>query len=128
MWSYEQSSGWMYDPKGNQCEPQGYAGHGIGLNNPEMQSVKFVGPIPVGKYKFGTPRHDPEVGKFAIPLIPDPSNEMYGRDDFYLHGDEILNPGKHLASDGCPVQALLTRIKVSESPDQDLEVVAFKNE
>jgi hypothetical protein len=122
-WVYEQTTGYM-SRNNARLTPAGYAGHGEGLNNPDMQNVKFVGPLPCGSYKIGKPRHDPHVGDYALPLIPDPSNEMYGRDDFYIHGDEIKNPGKHLASDGCPVQCLANRITISESGDDVLEVVA----
>ena len=33
----------------------GYSGHGEGKNNPAMQKVPNVGPIPVGKYTIGQP-------------------------------------------------------------------------
>ncbi len=34
-----------------------YSGHGLGLNNPAMQNVPDVGPLPQGTYVIGDP-HD----------------------------------------------------------------------
>lgn len=108
-------------------EPVGYSGHGIGLNNPLMQTVKFVGPLPVGFYTMGEPINDLRVGEYAIPLIPDLENEMFGRGAFFMHGDEIKEPGAHNASDGCIIQALIIRRAAWSSQDHRLQVVASRN-
>ena len=81
-----------------------YAGHPPNVNNPDAQDQKMSGPLPQGVYEIGAPMDKPEsVGHFALPLLPDPSNEMYGRGSFYVHGD---NPaGNQTASDGCIVTA-----------------------
>jgi hypothetical protein len=81
---------------------QGYAGLGAGKNNPAMQDRKGIGPLPRGKYT-GTELRDPDpvVGAYAIALTPDPSNNMYGRNSFFLHGDSVEHPGE--ASHGCIV-------------------------
>jgi len=121
MWRYEQSSGKLTDSTGF-LVARGYAGRGVGKNNPEMQSVHKVGPLPVGKYIFGTPVPYSHLGPFAIPLIPDPTNEMFGRGDFYMHGDSIDDPGN--ASDGCMIQSHPIRDLVWNSDDHELEVVA----
>jgi len=124
MWIYEQRTGYLIAPDGTKLEPAGYAGHGAGLNNPAMQDDRDVGPLPQGFYTVGAAiEDDPEVGKYALPLIPDTSNEMYGRDDFYCHGDDIRNPGKHLASDGCMVQPPANRQALGTSSDKRLKVV-----
>ena len=60
-------------------------------------------------------------GKYAIPLVPDLENEMYGRDHFMLHGDSVVRPG--FGSDGCIIQFYGTRVKMWESPDHRLQVV-----
>ena len=81
-----------------------YAGNGAALNNASMTWIKGHGPLPVGKYFIGSPIDLPQsVGQFALPLEPDPSNDMMGRSGFYIHGD---NPAlDHSASDGCIVAA-----------------------
>ena len=62
------------------------------------------GPLPVGLYEIGAPLDKPDsVGAFALPLLPDPTNDMLGRGSFYVHGD---NPAANqTASDGCVVLA-----------------------
>src|ERR1700677_2444071 len=105
-WIYRQIDGWLISPAGMNLA-QGYAGAGDGKNNPEMQEVIDVGPLPCGTYTMQEPIDSAELGPYAIPLIPDPSNEMFGRDDFFCHGDSITNPGK--ASKGCPVMPLFAR-------------------
>jgi RHS repeat-associated protein len=75
----------------------GYSGKGQGLNNPAAQNQPNVGPLPQGSYIVGgtTNRRGPNTR----PLIPDPSNNMYGRAGFLLHGDNAaLN---NTASEGC---------------------------
>lgn len=81
---------------------RGYAGNGAGLNNPDACDQKMVGPLPCGLYEILSAVDKPEsVGAFALPLAPDPSNEMFGRGSFYIHGD---NPAMNeTASDGCIV-------------------------
>ncbi len=81
-----------------------YAGRGAGLNNPDMQSVKDVGPVCVGVYRIGNPVEGSHLGPCAMPLKKDAANVMYGRDDFYLHADLIDAVHKpHQASHGCIV-------------------------
>lgn len=126
-WTYEIVTGLLYEPQGNALEPPGYAGHGEGLNNPLMCNVEDVGPLPCGWYTVGEPISDPHVGEFALPLTPDPLNAMFGRADFYCHGDSIAHPGGHLASDGCIVQPKPNRVSLATSTDKRLQVVARLN-
>jgi hypothetical protein len=100
----------------------GYSGNHAGLNNPAMCNVPDVGPLPTGTYQIGQPRDDREVGVYAMPLTPDPSNEMFGRSDFFIHGDLISAPGQHLASEGCIVLAREIRNIIGESGDTSLVV------
>ena len=123
MWIYQQSMGYLITPDGLRLEPVGYAGHGDGLNNPGMQNMKDVGPLPQGFYTVGDAIDDPQVGEYALPLIPDAENEMFGRADFFCHGDDIRNPGKHTASDGCMVQARQNREQLGSSADKRLQVI-----
>ena len=124
MWRYGQNTGNMYRPDGT-LAGTGYAGghqgtHPEGINNHDMQNVKSVGPLPVGMYTFGTPIAHSQLGPFAIPLIPDDDNEMFGRGDFFEHGDTLAM--NHSASDGCIIQSRSVRDECHASPDQRLQV------
>ena len=105
---------------------RGYAGGNCGLNPegkncPDHQSVPKIGPLPQGKYKFGKPVPQSHLGPFAIPLIPDGNNEMFGRSSFYMHGD--TTPAGN-ASEGCIIMPRNIRNEVAASPDNNLEVVS----
>jgi hypothetical protein len=126
-WEYEIETGKMFDPSGA-LVGTGYAGGDegrspIGTNNPDMQNVKGVGPLPCGLYTFATPIPQSHLGPFAIPLIPDPKNEMFGRGSFYCHGDTVPS-GK--ASEGCIIQNRSTRNAMWASTDHTL-IVRLEN-
>lgn len=118
-WTWKISSGTLLN-QNNIPVAHGYAGHGEGLNNAAMTNVPDVGPLPTGTYTIGQPRDDHQVGVFAMPLLPDPSNEMFGRSAFFIHGD---NPGlNHTASDGCIILGHPVREDISNSADDTLIV------
>ena len=94
--------------------------HPIGKNNPDYIKVKSVGPLCPGVYTFGTPVAQSHLGPFAIPLTPDPSNEMYGRGDFFCHGD-TTPPGN--ASEGCVIMPRWVRDQMWASKIHTIEVV-----
>jgi len=122
MWRFSQARGTITSAAGAVIGT-GYSGHGPGLGNPAMQSIRDVGPIPQGKYSFGElVPHDPVVGEYAIPLIPDPANVMYGRLGFWIHGNDPQND--HNASEGCVVLPFSVREELWQSADHDLEVTA----
>jgi Protein of unknown function (DUF2778) len=120
-WIFEQSSGAMFDPAGV-IVGNGYSGAGEGKNNSDMESIHNIGPIPQGKYTMGEPVTSHVHGPYAIPLHPDNENKMFGRDAFLCHGDSMVAPGT--ASEGCIIQPHDVRIKMWESSDHHLEVVA----
>lgn len=78
---------------------QGYSGHDAGLNNPNMEQLRGIGPIPRGKWKIlRWDDHHGEKGPIVAVLEPD-GWDAYGRSDFLIHGD---NPeANHSASHGC---------------------------
>ena len=123
MYSYSQSTGNLTDASGG-LVTVGYSGHGDGLNNPAMQDVPDVGPLPQGLYSLGAPIDHPKLGPFAIPLIPHAGDELFGRSDFYLHGDEVGHVGEHLASHGCIVFDRATREAIWASGDHVMKVQA----
>lgn len=120
-WTFQITSGTLLNMNNIQVG-QGYAGHGPGLNNPAMCNVSDVGPLPIGKYKIEQPRTDAQVGVYAMPLVPDPTNEMFGRSAFFIHGD---NPElNHSASDGCIILIHPLRADIANSGDDDLIVTS----
>jgi len=126
--TYSQSSGRWYDGIGV-IVGIGYSGGNCGndpegMNNPEMQELACVGPLPCGVYTLGTPYDHLKCGPYFIPLTPDPANEMFGRGGFGVHGDLVSAPGQHKASDGCVILALDVRIAIWNSGDRDLTVIS----
>jgi hypothetical protein len=83
----------------------GYAGHAEGVNNPALEPVHNIGPLPQGIYTINPPVNTTTHGPYVMWLTPDPLNQMFGRSGFGIHADEIANPGKRLASSGCIVMS-----------------------
>lgn len=117
-WKYDQTSGSLYSPEG-EVSGVGYAGKGLGKNNPSLQSVKNTGPIPKGWYTIGEAFTHPHTGPVSMRLTQDKENEMFDRDRFLMHGD---NP-THTASDGCIIMGHDVRVLVSKSTVRRLQVV-----
>ena len=61
-------------------------------------------------------------GPFVLRLTPAPTNEMFGRDGFLIHGDSIEHPGS--ASHGCIILPRAIREAIAKSDDDTLHVVA----
>jgi hypothetical protein len=91
-----------------------------GVNNPAMQCVKLVGPLPRGFYTFAVPIIQSHLGPFAIPLIPDASNAMCNRGDFFCHGDTTPSGN---ASQGCVIMSRATRNAMWVHQDHRIQVV-----
>lgn len=112
----------------------GYAGYETGKNNPAMQEVPNVGPLPRGVYTVTGPecigasfpcpdchgatahRHGP----YVLRLHPIEGNEMFGRGGFLIHGDN----GKGTASEGCICIDRSSRQLVTSEGYGEIEVVA----
>lgn len=93
----------------------GYAGATAGLNNPEMEHVRNVGPIPEGAYFLRETRH-PRFRAPAFECVPTfPTSEKlkrYGRGGFWIHGDNAsLN---FSASSGCIILSRDARFEVQK--------------
>jgi|SRR5277367_3202942 len=122
MWTYIQSTGQMFNPAGMMLA-QGYSGAGsIGKNNPSLEHLPNVGPIPEGQYSIGPASDTDTHGPCVMRLTPDPKNEMFGRDGFLIHGDSIENPGT--ASEGCIIMPRFARDAINTSEDKVLQVLA----
>lgn len=124
MWKFAIRSGSLCAVDGK-IVAHGYAGGNCGknkegINNPDMTNVKFVGPLPCGSYSFGQPVLQSHLGPFAIPLIPDSTNTMFGRGSFYVHGDTTPSGN---ASEGCIILPRAIRNSMWASTDHKIQVV-----
>lgn len=126
MWKYDQSSGEL--TRDGKFVSRGYSGNGRGKNNPALEGVRGIGPIPAGRYKIGKPYDSQNVGPFTMPLDAvdakpgDDIHQPTGRGAFRCHGDSIKAPGT--ASKGCIILPRNIRQAIWASGDRDLEVVA----
>jgi hypothetical protein len=120
MWTYEQPSGKLFDPAGVLIAI-GYSGAVGYKNNARFQDVADKGPCPCGLYAIGYPEDSPKHGPVAIPLTPDPANQMFDRSAFYIHGDNVHIPGT--ASEGCIIMPRFARDRIVASKEKTLQVV-----
>lgn len=121
MWTYKQSTGQLFK-SGGALVATGYSGHGEGKNNPSLQSVHDVGPIPRGTYIIHAPINTEQHGPYVLRLEPFAENEEFGRGGFLMHGDSKEHPGE--ASLGCIIMPRNVREQVWNSGDAHIVVVA----
>lgn len=120
MWTYAQKTGNL--SQNGQPVATGYSGFDVGRNNPAMQAVHDVGPIPQGDWTIsGPPINTAEHGPFVLTLTPATRTNTFGRSGFLMHGDSVNAPGT--ASKGCVIMPRAAREQVWNSGDMDLEVV-----
>lgn len=120
MWVYKQLTGELFHD--GQYIATGYAGNGDGLNNPAMDHVSMIGPLPTGRYEIGPAYTHPIKGPLCMNLIPNPDNNMHGRSAFRIHGDNSRM--NHTASKGCIILSRVVRTRIANSGDTDLVVEA----
>lgn len=117
MWTYDRATGILMH--GVDIVSKCYAGHGEGKDNPAMEAVHDVGPLPRGIYDIGEPHASSRTGAYTMNLTPRPENEMFGRIEFRMHGDNAGGDASH----GCIVASRFAREAVWESRDHVLEVI-----
>jgi len=126
VWTYVQRTGELLHDGAHVA--QGYSGFDDpqtgqnGKNNPALQAIDEVGPIPVGEFAIGLPHDTLTHGPFVLPLKPDSGNEMFGRSAFLIHGDSVVEPGT--ASRGCIVMSRKVRLQIVASGDRNLRVIS----
>jgi hypothetical protein len=98
---------------------RGYSGKGDGLNNPDKEKEKNVGPIPAGAYKIG-PAREYKGMQDCFDLTPD-GHSAHGRTEFLIHGDNKKMDNS--ASEGCIILDTATRKKIANSGVTRLRVV-----
>ncbi len=89
--TYSQSTG-KFSNNDTGKSTQSYSGY----KGETDQTKKNFGPIPTGKY---TVENSCGETKGKCNLTPDPSNNMFGRNSFQIHGDN--SKGDQSASQGC---------------------------
>jgi len=90
---------------------RGYSGHGAGLDDPAMEGVAGVGPIPAGEWTIGPAHADGKLGPKVMNLDPVAPFDALGRTLFRIHGD---NPAaNHTASDGCIILGPAYRTRIA---------------
>lgn len=117
MFTYSQSTGIL-----SHCgEPvgKGYSGHGEGLNNPKLQMVHNLGPIPQGVWEIGQFFDDKHLGPCVAALKPI-SQDIFGRGGFFIHGDN--KSVNHSGSDGCIILSRVLRELIMNSNEKHLTV------
>ena len=119
MWIYEQATGKLYQD--DKLVATGYSGKAEGKNNPAMQDVPCIGPIPEGMYTIKKVFNHPYKGPVCMRLVPLRTDTMFGRHGFMIHGDSIKHPGT--ASEGCIILNREARTIVADSPYRKLLVV-----
>lgn len=126
MWVWDQSAGTL--SRDGKLVARGYSGKARGKNNPALQGMTGVGPIPTGRWRLLRVYDSDRVGPFAIVLDKadatpgDDRDDVTGRGAFRIHGDSVRAPGD--ASNGCIILPRAIREMMWRSGDRDLEVVA----
>lgn len=126
MWQWDQSAGELR--RDGKFVGKGYSGKGRGVNNPSLQGMAGFGPIPRGKWKIVRKYDSANVGPYALELHAvdatpgDDRHDETGRGAFRIHGDNVR--GDNSASKGCIILPRPLRVKIWESGDRDLTVVA----
>jgi hypothetical protein len=121
MWIYLSRSGALLDSR-RDVKDRLYAGRGEGMNNPDMQHVKGIGPLPEGLYTIEAPHDSATTGPYTLRLAPHLGNEMFGRASFAVHGASKSHPAE--SSHGCIIAGPQRRQMLWESGDRLLKVVA----
>jgi hypothetical protein len=120
MWTYSQKTGDLL--RNGRIIATGYSGCDDGKNNPSMQAVHEVGPIPQGNWIIsGPPRNTERHGPYVLTLNPAIGTNAFGRSGFLMHGDSVTACGT--ASKGCVILPRNAREQIWNSGDRDLEVV-----
>lgn len=100
-----------------------YSGHGSGLNNPALEAMANVGPIPAGLWRIiEWLDHYEDKGPIVARLEP-VGHDAHKRSGFLIHGDNSLS--NHSASHGCIIADHDLRTAMRAIPDFALQVVAL---
>lgn len=96
----------------------GYSGKDEGRDNPALEHVEGIGPIPRGKYTIGEPYFSKRCGPLTFRLEP-VGHDAHGRTHLRIHGDNASND----ASSGCIILGRTTRTRIRDDHETELEVI-----
>lgn len=99
-------------------EGYGYSGLGEARNNPDMEDVRGMGPIPRGPYRIGPAYHHPKLGPLTFDLTPI-GHAAHGRSAFRIHGDNKSGTASH----GCIIAGRTIRQRIRDDNETVLQVV-----
>jgi hypothetical protein len=119
-WQRDQSAGEL--SRDGNAVSRGYSGRGRGRNNPALQAMAGVGPVPRGRWTIAGRYDTARVGPCTLVLEPAEGTRTFGRSAFRNHGDSMRAPGT--ASRGCIILPRRVREAIWVSGDRDLLVVA----
>jgi hypothetical protein len=120
-WTYSQKTGELQQD--GKHVANGYSGAAQGKNNPVLENIPNVGPIPRGDWTIiGPPEDTRDHGPYVLRLEPGQTTETFGRSDFLIHGDSKEHPGS--ASHGCIILPRGVREEVWNSRDRGLKVMS----
>jgi hypothetical protein len=106
---------------GSRLLGSGYSGSGAGKNDPALDFIPNVGPIPIGKWLLVGLEERGDLHPPVIRLAPAPGTETFHRGGFLIHGDSIAHPGE--ASHGCIILPHEVREAIWNSGIRELEVI-----
>lgn len=113
MYRYTQETGQLYI--GSTFLGEGYSGTGPGRNNPDMESVANIGPIPKGIYAIIRPAYQHEhLGPIVMNLEPKKLTNTFGRSLFRVHGNNAGNDASH----GCIILGPAIRRQIADNVDE----------
>eukprot|EP01017_Pseudomicrothorax_dubius_P026940 TRINITY_DN304_c0_g1_i3.p1 TRINITY_DN304_c0_g1~~TRINITY_DN304_c0_g1_i3.p1 ORF type:complete len:146 (+),score=44.08 TRINITY_DN304_c0_g1_i3:3-440(+) len=99
VFSYRGGKGSFYNAR-NKKTYSAYSGDQAHYNKEQFQNLRAKGPIPVGKWKVvQTNNRHPYLGYQAHWIEPVSVPKIYGRSEFFVHGDNSRQ--NHTASAGC---------------------------
>lgn len=119
MLSFNSATG-EFDRDGT-WEGVGYSGYAAGRNNPAMEAVHSIGPVPRGLYIVTRcdPDEHPNLAMPVFRLTPDGWDAL-GRVGLLIHGDSVQHPGQ--ASHGCIILGHSLRQSI------DLDVISAERD
>ena len=103
----------------------GPSGNELTRNRPGAQGMCYLGPLPQGQYTISPAHTVPHLGPIVMALTPAPTNQMFGRSGFFIHGDNAEQ--NFTASDGCIVCGPQIRQQIADlvlSGEDQLTVIA----
>lgn len=110
---YEQATGKLSFQEGGKIRllGYGYAGKHPHINQTSAEALASRGPLPRGSYRVLPPVSHARLGPVTMFLSPFPTNNMFGRSGFYIHGDN--QHANRTASSGCIVLAKPIRLAIA---------------